>query len=251
MDQSQASHQLGGEVTFLRAECGASREGDAFGAVDRVATGIRRHECGVARRLDVLRDLVQHEIPRHALPAGRPRGAVLRRPDTAWRARQLHRSCPLGTEATFVDSAVRVPLDLQKLDAAIALLTRVGDQRTADCAVRTDGMRFLCPCDAQVLLDFRGVCDSDVEAEAGSREGPGARHSGLYEVPTCNSRQSSLSPPTNGRRRLTLSHARTSVKFQPVEINRSDRSSASGFRRRSMMRSLQGTITPVAPAASQ
>src|SRR2546422_10639470 len=45
--QSQAPHQLGGEVALLRAERGASREGDAFGAVDGVAVAVRRDESRV------------------------------------------------------------------------------------------------------------------------------------------------------------------------------------------------------------
>src|SRR2546422_8540439 len=45
--QSQAPHQLGGEVALLGAERGASREGDAFGAVDSVAVAIRRDESRV------------------------------------------------------------------------------------------------------------------------------------------------------------------------------------------------------------
>jgi len=81
--QSQAPHQLGGEVAFLRAECSASREGDAFGAVDDVAVSIRGDERCVARSLDVLRDLPQDEVPRDALPAVRAGRAVLRRFDAA------------------------------------------------------------------------------------------------------------------------------------------------------------------------
>src|SRR6266849_1262998 len=91
MYQSQATHQLGGEVAFLRAECGASREGDAFGAIDDIAVAVRGDERGVARRLDVLRDLVQDEVPRDALPAARAGCAVLRRLDPTRRGRQLHR----------------------------------------------------------------------------------------------------------------------------------------------------------------
>src|SRR2546426_8974343 len=128
MYQSQASHQLGCEVALLRAECGASREGDAFGAVDYVAVAIGAHERGVARGLDVLRDLIQGEVPRDFLPALGSGCAVLRRFHAAWRTRQLHRSGAFRAEATFVDRAVRIPLYLQQLHAATAVLARVGDQ---------------------------------------------------------------------------------------------------------------------------
>src|SRR6202165_6022060 len=76
--QSQAPHHLGGEVAFLRAECGASREGDAFGAVDGVAVSIRGDEGRVARSLDVLSDLRQREIPGYGRPSRGAGGAVLR-----------------------------------------------------------------------------------------------------------------------------------------------------------------------------
>src|SRR5712692_5834670 len=122
MYQSQAPHQLGGEVAFLRAECGATREGDAFGAVDGVAVSIRGDERGVARRLDVLGDLVQDEVPGDALPADRPRGTVLGRLDAARRDRELHCSRALGAQAAFVDGAVGVTLDLKQLRAAVGVL---------------------------------------------------------------------------------------------------------------------------------
>src|SRR5437868_6928190 len=48
MNQSQTAHQLGGEVTLLRAECSASREGDAFGAIDGVPVAVGGDEGRVA-----------------------------------------------------------------------------------------------------------------------------------------------------------------------------------------------------------
>src|SRR5450759_3006636 len=103
MYQSQAAHQLGGEVAFLRAECGATREGDAFGAVDGVAVSVRGHEGGVARGLDVLGDLAHDEIPGHALPARRARGA------TGWKSvswdfvmGKIAQNIKASRDATFV-----------------------------------------------------------------------------------------------------------------------------------------------------
>src|SRR5882762_2761173 len=103
MNQSQPAHQLGGEVAFLRAECGASREGDAFGAVDDVAVSICGDERGITRRFDVLRDLPEGEIPRDGLPALRPSRTILGRFDAAWRGGQLHCGRALGAQAAFVD----------------------------------------------------------------------------------------------------------------------------------------------------
>src|SRR5450756_1183052 len=154
MYQSQAPHQLGGEVAFLRAECGATREGDAFGAVDGVAVSVRGHEGGVARGLDVLGDLAHDEIPGHALPAPRARGAILRRFDAAGRDRKLHRGRALWAQAAFVDRAVGIALDLEQLHAAVRVLARIRDQRTADRAIGADGVRLLGARDPQVLLDL-------------------------------------------------------------------------------------------------
>src|SRR5947209_16722258 len=115
MYQSQAPHQLGGEVAFLRAERRASGEGDAFAAVDRVAIAVSGHERGVPGRFDVLRDLVEDEVPRDVLPRGRARGSVLGRFDPPRRNGQLHRGGALGTESSLVDGAVGVALDLKEL----------------------------------------------------------------------------------------------------------------------------------------
>src|SRR5260370_26407919 len=99
-------------------------------------------------------------------------------------------------------------------------------------------MRFLGAGDAEILLDLRGVGDSDVEAKAGGCQSPGARHSDLYEVPTCNGRQSSLSHPTNGRRTVTLSQAWTRVKFQPVECG--SKAILSGVMRKAILSPYEG-----------
>src|SRR6202023_229851 len=68
-------------------------------------------------------------------------------------------------EPTFVDWAVRVAFDLQKLHRAIRFLARVCDQRAADRAVRTDGMCLCRSCDMQLLLDFGRA--SEIEAQFG------------------------------------------------------------------------------------
>src|SRR5450759_2946642 len=161
MYQSQAPHQLGGEVAFLRAECGATREGDAFGAVDGVAVSVRGDEGGVARGLDVLGDLAHDEIPGHALPARRARGAILRRFDTAGRDRQLHRGRALWAQAAFVDRAVGIAFDLEQLHAAIAVLAGVRDQRTPYRTVGADGVRLLGARDPQVLIALGRLRESD------------------------------------------------------------------------------------------
>src|SRR5260370_39824952 len=103
MNQSQAAHQLGGEVALLRAECGASGEGDAFTPVDRVAVAVGGHEGRIPRRLYVLRDPVQHEIPGNALPAGSAGSAVLGRGDAPRRDRELHGGRAPGAHAARVD----------------------------------------------------------------------------------------------------------------------------------------------------
>src|SRR2546421_9907525 len=244
MDQSQAAHQLGGEVALLRAERGASGEGDPLAPVHGAAIAVGGDERGVPGRLDVVGDLVEHEVPRDALPAGCTRGPVLRRLDAAWRDGELHRGRTLRTEPSLVDRAVRVALDLQQLRGAVALLPGVGDERATDRAVRTDAVQLLGSGDAQVLFDTRRLGDRDVEAEARSGHGARAGDAYLEEFPTCDSRQTN--PPNN----LTLAQVRANVKFQPVDIRRSPRSSASGLRRRSINRGSHETITPVAPAAS-
>src|SRR5260370_40862667 len=125
MYQSQAAHQLGGEIALLRAERGSSGEGDALCPVDRVAVAVRGHKRRVARCLDVLGDLVQHEVPRDTLPAGRAGGTVLGRLDAARRDRTLHRSRAFRTQPALVDRAVGITLDLKQLDAAVGVLAGV------------------------------------------------------------------------------------------------------------------------------
>src|SRR6266851_3339010 len=192
MYQSQAPHQLGGEIALLRAERGSSGESDALGPVDRVAVAVRGHKRRVARGLDVLGDLVQYEVPRDALPAGRARGTVLGRLDAARRDRKLHRSRAFRTQAALVDRAVGIALDLKQLDAAVGVLAGVGDQGAADRAVRADGVQLLGAGDPQGLLDLGGVGESDVESEARDRKGPGTRHSRFKEIPTRDCRHRSL-----------------------------------------------------------
>src|SRR6266550_879936 len=171
MYQSQATHQLGGEVAFLRAECGASREGDAFGAVDDVAVSVRGDERGITRTLHVLRDLPEGEVPRDGLPGVRSSRAILWRFDAARRGGQLHRRRTLRAEAAFVDWAVGVAFDLEELHRAIALLAGVGDERTADRAVGADRVRFLGARNPEGLLDLGGLGEGKLEAQARGDQG--------------------------------------------------------------------------------
>src|SRR5438552_5593074 len=202
MDQSQAAHQLGGEVALLRAERGASAEGDPLAPVHGAAIAVGGDERGVPGRLHVVCDLVEHEVPRDALPAGCTRGPVLRRLDAAWRDGELHRGRTLRTEASLVDRAVRVALDLQQLRGAVALLPRVGDQRATHRAVRADRSELLGSRDPQVLLDPRRLRHRDVETETRGSDGARSGDAYLEEFPTCDSRQ--IKPPeradaTSGR----------------------------------------------------
>src|SRR6202007_1308161 len=66
----------------------------------------------------------------------------------------------------------------------------------------------------------------------------------LKEIPTSYCRHPL--PPNEQK----LSQRGGLVKFQPVDISRSLRSSGSGLRKRSMRRSSQGTTTPAVPAWS-
>src|SRR6267143_958335 len=193
MDQSQGPHQLGGEVALLRAERGASGEGDPLAPVHSAAVAVGGDERGVPGGLHVVCDLVEHEVPRDALPAGRARGPVLRRFDTAWRDGELHRGRTLRTEPSLVDRAVRVALDLQQLRGPVALLPGVGDQRATDRAVRADAVELLGSRDPQVLLDPRRLRHRDVETETGGSDGARAGDAYLEEFPTCDSRQ--ITPP--------------------------------------------------------
>src|SRR5439155_1150774 len=53
VDDAQSAHHLRGEVALFAAEGGASREGDALGAVDHVPARVLRDEGVVARGLDL------------------------------------------------------------------------------------------------------------------------------------------------------------------------------------------------------
>src|SRR5258708_1928189 len=126
-------------------------------------------------------DTVFHPVA----PAARYCGLAARRD------RQLHRRRAFRTQPALVDGAVGITLDLEELGAAIAVLPGVGDQRAADRAVGADRMHLLRARDPQGLLDLGGVGESDVEAKAGDRQGPGARHSDFEETPTRDSRPTS------------------------------------------------------------
>src|SRR2546428_13440111 len=124
MYQSQAAHQLGGKVALLGAERGASGEGDALTPVDTVAVAVGGDESRVPRRFDVVGDFVEHEVPRDALPSGRPRGAVQRGPDSTRRGRALHGGGALRAQAARVDWAVGVASDVGELRLPVAALAR-------------------------------------------------------------------------------------------------------------------------------
>src|SRR4030095_9049162 len=63
MHDAERPHQLRGEVALFAAECGAAGEGDSLGAIHDVAVRVLRDERVVARRFDVLREPVEHEVP--------------------------------------------------------------------------------------------------------------------------------------------------------------------------------------------
>src|SRR5205814_2924323 len=103
--QAECAHHLRGEVTLFTREGGAASEGDALGSVDDVAIGVLRDERVVARRLDVLRDLVEHEVPWLLFPLRAARRSVHRLLDATRARRELHRARALRTEPSLVDRA--------------------------------------------------------------------------------------------------------------------------------------------------
>src|ERR1700730_3198070 len=112
MDQAETAHHLRREVTFLAAEGGAAGKGNPLRAVDRVSSGIFRHEAGIAGVFDALRQLVEHVVPGDVLPVVGARRTIPRVFDAASAGGQLHRGGTLGTEPSLVDGAVRIALDL-------------------------------------------------------------------------------------------------------------------------------------------
>src|SRR4029079_12288355 len=174
MYDAQAPHELRGEVPLLGRERGAPGERDSLGAIDDVPVRVLRDERVVARRFDVLSQLVEHEVPALLFPLRAARRAIHRRPNATRAGGELHRGRALWTESAFVDRTVGVSLDLEELGLSVHFL-RVRDQRTADRAVRAKGVDFLRPRYTEVERPFlRG---GDIEAEGirkGNERHPGA-----------------------------------------------------------------------------
>src|ERR1700694_4611940 len=78
MYQAETAHHLRREVPFLAAEGGAAGESNPLRAVDCVASGIFRHEAGIAGVFDALGELVEHVVPGDVLPVLGARGALPR-----------------------------------------------------------------------------------------------------------------------------------------------------------------------------
>src|SRR5207247_3859975 len=116
----------------------------------------------VARRFDVLRDLVEDEVPRLLFPLRAARRAVHRLLDPPRARRELHRGRALGAQPALVHGAVGITLDLKEL-CLPADLFRVRDERAADGAVRTDRVDFLRARDAH--LDRPLLRRANVETE--------------------------------------------------------------------------------------
>src|SRR5439155_25243762 len=108
MDQAEAAHQLGGEVSFFAAEGGASGEGNPLRAVDGVPGRVLGDEGRVSGCFDALSQLVEHVVPTDLLPAVRTRLPVQRAFDPAGTGGELHRGGALGAKAPLIHRAVRV-----------------------------------------------------------------------------------------------------------------------------------------------
>src|ERR1700694_2472185 len=110
-------------------------------------------------------------------------------------------------------------------------------------------MRLLGARDPKVQLDLGRFGVRDVEAETGGDQTAGSGSSDLQEFPPRDCRH-------YPRASLKLTQGWTSVKFethagvQPVDISRSERSSGSGLRSRSMRRGSHRMTTPVTPEDS-
>src|SRR3954468_8276705 len=133
MYDAQAPHELCGEVPLLRRERGAPGERDSLRAVDDVSVGVLRDEAVVARRLDVLRELVEHEVPALLFPLGAAGRPIHRFLDTPGGCGELHGRRTLRTEPALVHRTVGVAFDLQQLGLAVYLFG-VGDERAPDRA---------------------------------------------------------------------------------------------------------------------
>src|SRR6202521_1013773 len=173
MYQAEAAHHLRREVPFLAAEGGAAGEGNPLRAVDRVARRILRHEARIAGVFDALSQLVEHVVPGDRLPVVGTRRAVQRVFDAAGAGRQLHGRRTLRTEASLVDGAVRIALDLQQLGRSVGVRFRVRDEGTADGTVGTDGMRLLGVSDVEALSDLSRLGHVEPEGCEAGRTGPG------------------------------------------------------------------------------
>src|SRR5207249_7143224 len=163
MHDAERPHHLRSEVTLFATECGAAGEGDPLGAIHDVPRGVLRHERVVAGRLQVLRELVEHEVPGLLFPLRAARRSVEGLLDPARARRELHRGRTLRAEASLVDRAVGIALDLQQLRLAVRVLLRVGDETATDGAVRAERLHFLRAGETELLLDLLRA--PDVEAE--------------------------------------------------------------------------------------
>src|SRR5438034_494406 len=173
MHQAEAAHHLRREVAFLAAEGGAAGEGNPLRAVDRVAGRILRHEAGVASVFDALGQLVEHVVPGDLLPLIGAGCAIHRVFDPARAGGELHGGGTLRTEPSLVDGAVRIALDLEQLGRAIAVCLGVGDERAADRAIRTHGVRLLGARDVEALLGRNGLGHVEPEGGEAGRTRPG------------------------------------------------------------------------------
>src|SRR5207249_7568952 len=152
----------------------------------RVSVAVLGDERVVARGLQVLRELVEHEVPRLLFPPRAARRAIEGFRDAPGARRELHRRRPFRAEAALVDRAVGVALDLQQLRLAVGSLLRVRDERAADRAVRAQRTDFLGARDAErELALFR---KTQVEAERVGKRcecgGTGAGGAELEELTT-------------------------------------------------------------------
>src|SRR6202022_2129580 len=174
MYQAKTAHHLRREVPFLAAEGGAAGEGNPLRAVDRVSRGILRDEAGIARLFDALRQPGEHVVPGDLLPVVGTRRAIQGVFDAAGAGGELHRGGTLRTEPSLVDGAVRIALDLQQLCPAVGIRFRVGDQRAADRAVGTDGVRLFGVRDVEALLELSGLGRVEPEGCEAGRTSPGS-----------------------------------------------------------------------------
>src|SRR6266567_3676535 len=173
MDQAEPAQRLRGEVPFLAAKGGAAGEGDPLRAVDRVAGRILRDEGGVASVFDALGQFVEHVVPGDLLPLVGAGCAIHGVFDPARAGRELHRRRAFGAEPSLVDRAVGIALDLEQLGRSVGVRFCVGDQRAADRAIRTHGMRLRGVRDVEALLGRNGLGHVEPEGGEAGRTRPG------------------------------------------------------------------------------